>query len=241
MGEVIDLARHRGARARDRAGRGDGGLHYDSGVASEARGWAARLGRHRRPLFAFDLADPCAYLAVERVDRRFPEAAWTPVSGDAFHGSAGWRSEESHIAARRAIEARARALRVPLAWPALPPRGGLAALRGAALAAERGAGGPFAVAAARLAWCGGFDLDSPDLLAEAAAAAGIAPDDVLAAAGDELRDAGLRTAADEVRMSGADRLPVLVVAGRAFCGEERLAEAVLALGEPVPPGAPVAG
>lgn len=239
MGEVIDLARHRDIRARDR---------HDI-TARDARshgpparpGWAARLNVELPPLFAFDLADPFAYLAVERVERRFPGAEWRPVSGDAFHGSCEWRSPAAHLAARRSVEARARALRLPLAWPAAPPAGGLAALRGASFAAESGAGGSFAVAAARLAWCGGFDLDGPELLAEAAAAAGLAPDDVLAAAADEDRDAQLRHAASEVRVSGADRLPVLVAAGRAFCGEERLAEAVLALGERVPPGTPVAG
>ena len=241
MGEVIDLARHRGARARDRRGGDYTARDARDRAPREGRGWTARLAVERRPRFAFDLADPGAYLAVERVERRFPEADWTPVPGDAFHGSCAWRSEEAHFAARRATEARARALRLPLAWPVVAPSGGLVALRAAALAAELGAGGPFAVAAARLAWCGGFQLDSPELLAEAAAAAGLAPDDVLAAAADELRDPHLRAAALDVRMSGADRLPVLVAAGRSFCGEDRLAEAVLALGEPVPPGAPVAG
>lgn len=239
MGEVIDLARHRDIRARDR---------HDI-TARDARphgpparrGWAAKLNAERAPLFAFDLADPFAYLAVERVERRFPGVEWRPVSGDAFHGSGEWRSSEAHLAARHSVEARARALRLPLAWPATPPSGGLAALRGASLAAESGVGGAFAVAAARLAWCGGFDLDCPELLAEAAAAAGLAPDDVLAAAADRDRDSRLRRAAGDVRAGGADRLPVLVAAGRAFCGEERLAEAVLALGERVPPGTPVAG
>ncbi len=231
MGDVIDLARHRGARARRAAGEATtrGAPAGEPGQAGE------------RPVFAFDLADPAAYLALERVERRFPTARWTPIAGDAFHGSSAWRSLAAHEAARPSVEARARALRLPLAWPDAPPRGGLAAQRATALAAESGAGAAFAVAAGRLAWCGGFDLDAPDLLIEAGAAAALAPDDVLGAAADGRRDAALADTARELRVCGADRLPVLVAAGRAYCGEERLAEAVLALGAPAWPGTPAAG
>ncbi len=229
MGDVIDLARHRGARHRRAAGARAPVPGAPPGEPGEP------------PVFAFDLADPAAYLALERVERRFPTARWTPIAGDAFHGSADWRSAAAHEAARAAVEARARALRLPLAWPEAPPCGGLAAQRAAALATESGAGAAFAVAAGRLAWCGGYELDAAELLIEAGAAAGLRPDDVLAAATDATRDAALADLARELRVCGADRLPVLVAAGRAFCGEERLAEAVLALGVPAWPGTPVAG
>ena len=46
----------------------------------------------------------------------------------------------------------------------------------------------FVLAATRLAFCGGFDLEDPEILAEAAAAAGIVLDDYLQAS----RDSGSR-------------------------------------------------
>ena len=46
-------------------------------------------------------------------------------------------------------------------------------MRAAHYASEQGRGAAFVLAAGRLAFCGGFDLDDPELLAEAAAAAGI--------------------------------------------------------------------
>ena len=65
---------------------------------------------------------------------------------------------------RRAVE-----LRLPLVWPDGFPVAAPSALRAAAYAAEIGAGARFALAASRLAFCGGFDLEDPEILAEAAA------------------------------------------------------------------------
>ena len=49
---------------------------------------------------------------------------------------------------------------------------GRQAMRVAALAAEQDRAAPFVLAAGRLAFCGGYDLDDPETIAEAAAAAG---------------------------------------------------------------------
>ncbi len=84
----------------------------------------------------------------------------------------------------------------------------------------------FALAAGRLAFCGGFDLDDPEILAEAAAAAGLGIDACLQAASDPSRDLGPRTAAEQLRDRGADRLPCFGVGSALILGEERLAEAV---------------
>ena len=64
-------------------------------------------------------------------------------------------------------------MRLPLVWPEHFPRETPAALRAASHAAEIGAGCRFALAARRLAFCGGFDLEGPEILAEAAAAASL--------------------------------------------------------------------
>ena len=94
-------------------------------------------------------------------------------------------------------------LRVPLLWP----EGDLgaattAAMRVASFAAERGRAAAFAQAAMRLAWCGGFELDDPEVLAEAAAAAGLGLDDALAAAGDVAHDGPMEMTARRLLAAG---------------------------------------
>ena len=84
------------------------------------------------------------------------------------------------------------------------------------------------LAATRLAFCGGFDLDDPEILAEAAAAAGVALDDCLRAAGDERRDGEIERAGRALLAAGADRLPALRVGRALYWGERRVGEALVA-------------
>ena len=56
-------------------------------------------------------------------------------------------------------EERAAALRLPLEWPERWPMPVPAAMRVAHYAAQQGRGGAFVLAATRLAFAGGFDLD----------------------------------------------------------------------------------
>lgn len=169
-------------------------------------------------VFSFDVASPFTYLAAERVERSFPGAVWEPVSPynlgvDAVPPGA---------------EHRAQALRMPLVWPDVPATDGRLARRVAAFAADRGRGASFALAAGRLAYAGGFDLDDPAVLVEAAAAAGLPLEAALDAAEDAGYDERLAAAAHRLSLAGAADLPVLEIAGRVFAGEERLAEAVAA-------------
>lgn len=199
MGQLISLEDHRAAReARPRA-----------------RDRIAGVELH------FDLADPFAYLAAERVERTFESVTWTPVTGVG-------EQRRGTPEARMAAATRADALRVPLVWPERFPAPVPGAMRAAALAVESGRGAEFALAASRLAFCGGFDLDDPEILAEAAAAAGIGLDACLAAAGDRGRDAAMAAAGRRLAVQGIDRLPVLRVGRAVFAGEERIAEAAAA-------------
>src|SRR3954463_9429192 len=120
-----------------------------------------------RTAFHFDLADPGTYLAAERVDRLFGGVAWIPTSlstlRDARPDLGPWAGDDD-------VAARAGALRMPLVWPERHPAPRPAAMRAAAYAAEQGRGAAFALAASRLAFCGGFDLHDPAVLAEAAPA-----------------------------------------------------------------------
>lgn len=169
----------------------------------------------------FDLATPSTYFAAERADRLFSGLAWRPAL------MPGAATEPVGGADLRALE-----LRMPLVWPDGKRAAGRSAMRVAAYAAERGQASAFVLAACRLAFCGGFDLDDPEILAEAAAAAALPLEDCLAAAGDRARDAEMEAAGERLRTAGADRLPVLAVGGRLFAGEERLVEAAAAAKRP---------
>lgn len=216
-----------------------------------ARAGAARTrGRGGPPVFAFDLASPYTYLAAERVDRMFTRVRWLPVLDDAAAVAgpgtepAAGPADDRAAGMRAAAAARASALRLPLVWPEPLPAAFPAAMRIAALAAAEGRGAAFVLAAGRLAFCGGFDLDDPEILAEAAGAAGLPLGASLQAARDRTLDEQMRTTALMLRAQGAVRLPVLRVGGSLFFGEERLAEALAATrGRHTDPGpvAPSAG
>src|SRR4051812_15498089 len=204
-------------------------------VSLEARrqGRPARDGgREERPrsAFYFDLADPGTYLAAERVDRLFGGVAWIPVSLDVLRAPHGGGRDSGDDA----VMARAGALRMPLVWPERHPAPRPAAMRAAAYASEKGRGAPFVLAASRLAFCGGFDLDDPEVLAEAAAAAGLGLRDCLQAAGDPARDAEMEREAHRLVAAGADRLPVVRVGRLVFAGEERIPAASAAWRDATP-------
>ena len=206
MGEVIRLAERRKAR-RTRPGQ--------------------RVARVRAEFF-FDLACPFTYLAAERVERAFDHVVWTPASKTALRGGSLHSDAAALEAVRTAAEERAAALRLPLEWPETFPADVPAAMRVASHAADCGRGAAFVLAAGRLAFCGGFDLDDPEILFEAAAAAGLVLDDCLCAAGDRGRDGAIEAAGRRLLAAGADRLPALRIGRALYWGERRVGEALVA-------------
>lgn len=181
--------------------------------------------RHHRVAFWFDLADPATYLAAERVERLLPGIGWRPATLPAQPGQSpqpGWSGEDA--ATRRAAE-----LGLPLVWPRSWPAPVPRAMRAAAYADECGRGDRFVLAASRLAFCGGFDLDDPETLAEAAAAAGIGLRECLRAAADADRDADMLEAGRSLLVAGGLRLPVVRAGGVLFDGEQRIGDAASAL------------
>jgi 2-hydroxychromene-2-carboxylate isomerase len=207
MGDVIRLSERREALRR--------------------RGPARQRARSRAEYY-FDLACPFTYLAAERVERSFDDVGWRPASSDALRRSALADDDVCTAAMRRAAEERAVALRLPLVWPERFPDPVPSAMRVAALAAWSGRGAAFVLAATRLAFCGGYDLDEPEILAEAAAAAGVVLDDALRAARDGSRDGPIEGAGRALLAAGADRLPALRVGRALYWGEERVSEALIA-------------
>ena len=99
-------------------------------------------------------------------------------------------------------------------------------MRAAAYAAEHGAGGRFTLAASRLAFCGGFDLERRAVLEEVAPAARLPVKECLAAASEEWRDAELVAAGSLLQAQGMTRLPVVSIGGRWFEGVQALSQAV---------------
>jgi 2-hydroxychromene-2-carboxylate isomerase len=186
---------------------------------ADRRRTSRRAGAGRpRACFFFDLSDPRTYLAAERVERLPAAVAWHPALAPSLP-----RAAPSVVAARAA------ALRLPLVWPDRPAAGALPAMRAAAFAAEEGRAAAFVLAASRLAFCGGFDLDDPEIVAEAAAAAGVTLDGCLAAACDDRRDASIHAAGRFLVAHGADAMPVVQVGRTLYAGEDRLLAAAGAL------------
>lgn len=198
-------------------------------VLAERRADRSRGGRgpdRARPSFFFDLSCPFSYLAAERVERVVGDVEWIPV---AARGLGQGLARAEPVAVRVHAETCAVALRLPLVWPDRFPADTPGALRAAAHAAEIGAGARFALAASRLAFCGGFDLEDPEILAEAAAAAGIGLSATLAAAGDPTRDDALHATGRGLLARGVGRLPAIRVGRSWFEGERAVAEAAALL------------
>jgi 2-hydroxychromene-2-carboxylate isomerase len=203
VGDLIQLAEHR--RARKSSERGP------RGAATTARAD-----------FFFDLACPFSYLAAERVERGFTHVTWRPASSAALMRRDPAADELDTERVRGVALARAAELRMPLEWPDRFPHEVPAAMRAAAHAAAQGKGAEFVLAAGRLAFCGGFDLDDPEILAAAAAAAGIGLDRCLHAAGDVALDRPIDANARRLLAAGADRLPALRVGRTLVWGESRV-------------------
>jgi 2-hydroxychromene-2-carboxylate isomerase len=166
--------------------------------------------------FFFDVACPLSYLMAERIERTIGRADWVPVPAAALHAERDFRS------LRERAQVQADALRLPLVWPERFSERAPCALRATVRAIELGAGPRFALAVSRLAFCGGFDPEDPETLAEAAAAAGVPLEDCLQAAGDPGHDRRLYGVAARLRSRGIEELPAIELDGRLLAGEAGL-------------------
>lgn len=202
MAEVIQLTRRRSDLTGQRA------LPHGPGTASTT--------------LYFDLASPYTYLVAERVERRVGGAIWRPATLRAPQP----RGEQLVAEALN----RAHALRMPLVWPERFPARVPTAMRVATYANEHGCAPAFAVAAGRLAFCGGFDLEDPEIIAEAAAASGLDVDGALVAARDPGRDHQIAMAGRSVEHAGGAALPALEHERRLYCGESHISAWLSQLG-----------
>lgn len=175
--------------------------------------------------FAFDLASPFTYLLAEQVERAFDRVTWTPIPA-ALRPPRPIAFEDRLVLV---AEERARALRLPLVWPDPYPPSLPGATRAATFASAQGRGAAFVLAATRLAFGGGDDLEDPEFLAAAAEAGGLDPDACLDAAADPTWDRPAHAAAVRLGVTAGSELPLLRSGRQRYAGEAEIGRALMAV------------
>jgi 2-hydroxychromene-2-carboxylate isomerase len=180
--------------------------------------------------FYFDLANPLAYLAAERVLHMLSgPAEWQPVLARELSPSAtsfALRCENEGEALRENIRRQAQQQGLqPLLWPADFPFDSELAMLAATYAKSIGRTVPFAQAAFRQAFAGGRSLAEMDNVLVAAAACEMHPKAVLAGTGLGSVRAELSRATAQAARAGVSDVPALRVAERVFVGERAVEDA----------------
>jgi 2-hydroxychromene-2-carboxylate isomerase len=236
MGDVIylhDRAAHRNRPAADLRvhdiGTPSPGLRPPAvgGLGATRSAFGLGHSNGRSAAFFFELSSPFSYLAAERIERMLGAVTWVPTAP--MDPRRGPRRLNDAPAARliTVAEQEAKLSRLPLVMPDGFPFDPRKATRAAAYASANGLGAAFALAAFRLAFCGGFDLESPTVLAEAAAAAGAPVRELLTAAEDPRWDAQPAGAARGLVGHRVASTPAIRVANRWFEGLDAVREASL--------------
>jgi 2-hydroxychromene-2-carboxylate isomerase len=189
--------------------------------------------------FFFALDCPLSYLTAERVERALGEVEWVPVLGPLSvlapvseqrserDGAAACAAREAHARDRmRLAEREAQILQLPLVEPHRFPMDSRKAARAAAFAADSGVGSTFALAVSRLAFCGGFDISSDNVIEEAAAVAGLNPAEAVTAARDARLDLRLDATGRGLRARGIVSPPAINIAESWFDGTDCVIAAV---------------
>ena len=191
------------------------------------------------PVFYFDLGSPYAYLAAERISGLFAEARleqpeWQPILlGGLFKrfGRDSWANGPGREDGMREVERRADAYRLPpLRWPDPWPGNTLLAMRAATFAKQTGRTVSFALAGFRQAFAAGADLGDPDRVLIAASACELHPNAVSKAVATDAVKRALIEATEEAGDLGVRGVPSLLVGDEVFWGDDRLEEAVAAVG-----------
>jgi 2-hydroxychromene-2-carboxylate isomerase len=169
--------------------------------------------------FLFSPSCPISYLAAERAERALGEVDWVPVLPLTPPDAAllGAARREAH------------ALRLPLELPENPLADSRPLTRVACLAAEYGVCAQFGLVACRLIFCGGYEIDDPQVISEAGEVAGIPAGEALQIAGDTRYDPALDTTTAGLRRRGLRQTPVVRIGHRWFEGLQALSSAAVAL------------
>jgi 2-hydroxychromene-2-carboxylate isomerase len=189
----------------------------------------------RTPTLYFDLGSPYAYLAASRaastlgVDPELEPILLGAIFRLRGHGS--WSQTDAREANVAEIERRAREYELPsVAWPPGWPPNTLAAMRAATWAKRNRRVREFATTAFRRAYVDGDDLADLDVLAGAAAEAGLPATDLAdAIQAPEVKDE-LKRATEAAWDAGVAGVPSVRVEANVYYGDDRLEAAAAALG-----------
>ena len=189
--------------------------------------------------FYFDLGSPYAYLTAERIsgvfaERDLPQPEWQPVLlGGLFQRfeRGSWANTPDREAGLAEVERRAASYGLPpLRWPDPFPGNSLTAMRAATYAKGAGRTVAFALAGFRQAFAGGRDLSDPENVLIAAAACELHPNAVGKAVQTAAVKEALREATERAGDLGVRGVPSIAIGDRVFWGDDRLEEAVEAVG-----------
>lgn len=197
---------------------------------------AASSSEGTRPLFYYDLGEPEAYLAAERVMAALPVVPeWVPVlaaglPGESVTGEFEIAAGEEAPGRRAAIEALAARRHVqPLRWPAEWPGDSRRAMVAATYAKQIGRAVAFSLAAFRQAFAGGRDLADDDTILIAGAACEMHPNAVKKALDRDAIGAALDAATAEAAAAGVRRVPAVRIGDDVFHGDAGIDVAAEAL------------
>jgi 2-hydroxychromene-2-carboxylate isomerase len=188
------------------------------------------------PVFYYDFNSPFAYIAAHRVDDVLPvRPRWQPIAF-AFlliaHEREPWSFDvENRGPTMQDCERRAAALGLPLQWPDGWPKESysLLPLRAAVLAERAGVLREFSRAALRRHFSEPDGVRELDGVLDAAAEAGLDPDEVRAHIGDDDVKRAVKDATDAALELGVFGVPTVQVYDELFWGDDRLSEAAAAL------------
>jgi 2-hydroxychromene-2-carboxylate isomerase len=186
--------------------------------------------------FYYDFSSPYSYLAAQRIGELLPEATWRPISfGFVLRhvGRVPWslqpgREADMEVIAERAAARGLPPVRYPEGWPA--ESYSLAPLRAALFAEQRGRLEEFTHAAFRVMFAEGRALGEEGAIRDAAAEAGLDPDEVEGALERDDVKQGLRAYTDEAIDRGVTGVPTVAVGEHVFWGDDRLEDAAAAAG-----------
>lgn len=168
--------------------------------------------------FFFALGCPISYLVAERVERALGEIEWIPVLNLRMVPGSGSGIRMTAAEALAVAEREAHTLRLPLQAPDNLEADTRPLTRAALFAAQCGVASRFALAAARLIFCGGYSADDSQVIADAADVAGLPVEEALWSAGDTHLDRVLEVTARSLRSRGIESTPAIRIGHRWFVG-----------------------
>jgi 2-hydroxychromene-2-carboxylate isomerase len=188
-----------------------------------------------RPVFYFDFNSPYAYLAAVRIDDFVPDAEWRPIAFPILLHQLGRLEQVLQRDFPNVLpEVRERAAVRGLP-PVEPPPGwpieswSLAPLRATVFAAEQGGERAFALAAFRKVFVESRSLTEADTLRDAAAEAGLEPEEVLGAIERPDIKRRLKDQTNAAVERGITGIPTVEIGDGLYWGDDHLEEAAAAL------------